>query len=43
MSEGIVDEKRIAEAAIEMSMMTKVRTMASNQHEKRALTVASVC
>ena len=40
---GVVDEKRIAEVAIEMSMMTKIRSMAAHEHEKRALIVASAC
>ena len=40
---GVVNEKRITEAAIEMSIMTKVRLMAAHEHEKRALTVASEC
>ena len=40
---GVVDEKRIAEAAIEMSIMTKVRPMAAHEHEKRTLTIASAC
>ena len=40
---GVVNEKRIAEAAIEMSIMTKVLLMAAHEHKKRALTVASEC
>ena len=40
---GVVDEKRIAEAAIEISKVTKVCPMAAHEHEKRALTVASAC
>ena len=40
---AVVDKKRIAEAAIEMSKMTKVRPMAAHEHEKRALNVASEC
>ena len=40
---GVVDEKRIAEVAIEMSKTTEVRDMATHEHEKLALTVASAC
>ena len=42
-SVAVVDKKRIAEAAIEVSIMIKVRPMAAHEHEKRALTVASAC
>ena len=40
---GVVDKRRIAEGAIEMSIMSKVRPMAAHEHEKRALIVASAC
>ena len=40
---GVVDEKRIAEVAIEMSKTTEVRDMATHENEKLALTVASAC
>ena len=43
MSIGVVDENRIAEVAIEMSKTTEVRDMATHEHDKRALFVASVC
>ena len=39
----VVDEKRLAEVSFEMSKMTEVRHMATHEHEKRALTVASAC
>ena len=40
---GVVDKRCMAEAAIEVSIMINVRSMAANEHERRALTVASAC
>ena len=38
---GVVDEKRIAEVAIEMSNTTEVRHMVKHEYEKRVITIAS--
>ena len=37
---GVVDQKRVAEVAIETSKTTEVCHMATHEHEKRTLTLA---
>ena len=42
-SMGVVHEERMIEGVLDVSKTIEVRHMATHEHEKRALTVASAC